>query len=52
MLTPEELLRIKGYTLLIEAAHGSLELLTFENRLDLSQLLREWLAQIEEQPGA
>lgn len=52
MLTPEELLRLKGYILLIKAAHGTFEVLTMEDRADLARLLVKWLAQIEEQPGA
>ncbi len=52
MLTPEELLRLKGYVLLLKAAHGSLELLTMADREDMARLLEKWLAQVEEQPGA
>ncbi len=52
MLTPKELLRLKGYVLLIKAANGSLALLTGADRLDLAWLLEKWLAQVEQQPGA
>ncbi|MBA7547224.1 hypothetical protein ES705_39631 [subsurface metagenome] len=39
----EELLRLKGYCLLLAAADGDVTILTPEQRADLKQLLEKWM---------
>jgi len=42
-MTKDELLRIKGYWLLLEAGDGDLSVLGPQEQADLKQLLEKWL---------
>ena len=42
-MTPEELLRLKGYWLILRVTDGDLTMLNPEERADLKQLLEKWM---------
>lgn len=47
-MTKEELLRIKGYWLLLKAGDGDISVLSPDEQKDLKQLLKKWLKENDE----